>query len=65
MVEVKKKDFEEIIDTANELVEKVESALSEEEIAVKERLKDVKKGIKGKTGKDVDSYLEGRGVKID
>lgn len=64
-VEVQKEDFSRILHTAEELVNEVESALSQDETA-KRRMNDIKSGkVKGKTESELDSYLKSRGVKVD
>jgi len=64
-VEVKKSDLNKILNTAEILVDEVEQALSQDEIA-KKRMNDIKtEKTTGKTEKDLDEYLKKRGVKIE
>ena len=64
-VEVKKSDLSKILNTAEILVDEVEQALSQDEIANK-RIKDIMTGkISGRTEKELDKYLKKRGVKIE
>ena len=64
-VEVKKSDLSKILNTAEILVDEVEQALSQDEIANK-RIKDIMAGkISGRTEKELDEYLKKRGVKIE
>ena len=64
-VNVKKVDFVRILDTAETLIDEIESALSQDEIA-KSRLSGIVSGkMKGKTEKDYYAYLKKRGVKAN
>ena len=64
-VEVKKSDLNKILNTAEILVDEVEQALSQDEIA-KKRMNDIKtEKTTGKPEKDLDEYLKKRGVKIE
>ena len=63
-IQVKKSDFNRILDTAEILIDEVEQALSQEEI-VKKRIDDISAGkVKGKTETELDEYLKKRGVKV-
>ena len=65
MVEVQKTDFNEILNTAELLVEKVEKAFSQDEIA-KQRMEDIKIGkVQIKKEQELDAYLKKRGVKLE
>ena len=64
-IQVRKSDFNKIISTAEVLINEVEQALSQDEIA-KKRIDDIKAGgIKSRTEEELDNYLKKRGVKID
>ncbi len=63
-VNVRKADFIKILNTAELLVDEVEQALSQDEIA-KRRMSDILSGkVKGKTHKDYYAYLKKRGIKV-
>ncbi len=65
IIEVKKSDLDKILNTAEILVDEVEQALSQDEIANK-RIRDVRTGkTSGRTEKELDVYLKKRGVKIE
>ncbi len=63
-IQVRKSDFNKIISTAEVLINEVEQALSQDEIA-KKRIGDIITGrIKSRTEEELDNYLKKRGVKI-
>ena len=63
-IQVKKSDFNKILETAEVLISEVEQALSQEDI-VRSRIEDIKTGrIRGKSEQELDEYLRKRGVKI-
>ena len=63
-IQVKKSDFDKILNTAENLINEMEQALSQDQI-VKKRINDIKtERIKGKTEKDLDNYLKIRGLKV-
>ena len=64
-IQIKKSDFNKILNTAEILINEVEEALSQEDI-IKKRIEEIKTGkIKGKTEEELDEYLKKRGVKIE
>ncbi len=64
-IQIAKSDLNRILNTVEILIDEVEHALSQDEIARK-RLVEIKTGkVKGKTEKELDKYLKKRGVKID
>ena len=63
-LQVKKTDFNKILETAEVLIDEVEQALSQDEI-VKTRIEDIKTArVQGKSEQELDEYLKKRGVKI-
>ena len=63
-LQIKKTDFNKILETAEILINEVEQALSQDDI-VKARIEDIKTGkIKGKGEQELNDYLKKRGVKI-
>ncbi len=65
IVHVNKLDFVRILDTAETLINEVEQALSQDEVA-KRRITDITSGrIRGKTEKDYYAYLKKRGIKAN
>jgi len=64
-IQIKKSDFNKILNTAEILINEVEQALSQEDI-IKKRIEEIKTGkVKGKTEEELDEYLKERGVKIE
>ena len=64
-IQIKKSDFNKILNTAEILINEVEEALSQEDI-IKKRIEEIKTGkIKGRTEEELDEYLKKRGVKIE
>ena len=64
-IQIKKSDFNKILNTAEILINEVEEALSQEDI-IKKRMEEIKTGkIKGGTEEELDEYLKKRGVKIE
>lgn len=64
-IQIKKSDFNKILNTAEILINEVEEALSQEDI-IKKRMEDIKTGkVNGKTEEELDDYLKKRGVKIE
>ena len=63
-LQIKKTDFNKILETAEILINEVEQALSQDDI-VKARIEDIRIGrIKGKSEQELNDYLKKRGVKI-
>ena len=63
-LQIKKTDFNKILETAEILINEVEQALSQDDI-VKARIEDIRMGrIKGKSEQELNDYLKKRGVKI-
>ncbi len=63
-VQVNKSDLGKILSTVEILIDEVENALSQDELA-KKRFEEITSGkIKGKSEKDLDEYLKRRGVKL-
>lgn len=64
-IQVRKTDFHQILQAAEMLLDKMEHALSQDEIA-KRRMLDVRTGkIRGGTEEELHAYLKKRGVKIE
>jgi hypothetical protein len=63
-VNVRRADFIKILNTAELLVDEVEQALSQDEVA-KRRMNDILSGkTKGKSHKEYYAYLKKRGIKV-
>lgn len=63
-IQVKREALKKILSTAELLVNEVEQALSQDEIA-KNRMNDIRAGkVKGKPEEELDNYLDKRGIKI-
>lgn len=63
-IQIKKSDFNKILNTAEILINEVEQALSQDDL-IKKRIEDIKTGkVKGRTEQELDDYLKKRGVKI-
>lgn len=61
---VQKKAFAEILDTAEDLVDEVEEVF-QDQVARKRRF-DIERGdVEGKTEEELDEYLKSRGVNIE
>ena len=64
-VQIKREALKKILSTAELLVDEVEQALSQDEIA-KNRMNDIRTGkLKGAPEKELDIYLAKRGIKIE
>lgn len=64
-IQVKREALKKILSTAELLVDEVEQALSQDEIA-KNRMNDIRAGkVKGKPEEELDNYLGKRGIKIE